>query len=45
MRILTSTFVARFRVPHNIHPSLLPRLHTHQRAIDAGDRRRALSTS
>ena len=41
MRILTPAFVARFegRVL-NIHPSLLPKypgLHTHQRALDAGD--------
>lgn len=41
MRVLTSTFIDRFsgRIL-NIHPSLLPRyrgLHTHQRAIDAGD--------
>ena len=42
MRILTSTFVARFQGRLlNIHPSLLPSypgLHTHQRALDAGDR-------
>jgi len=41
MRILTPGFVARYRGRMlNIHPSLLPRyrgLHTHQRAIDAGD--------
>jgi phosphoribosylglycinamide formyltransferase-1 len=41
MRILTPSFVARYdgRLL-NIHPSLLPKypgLHTHQRAIDAGD--------
>jgi phosphoribosylglycinamide formyltransferase 1 len=41
MRILGSEFVQRFadRIV-NIHPSLLPKyrgLHTHQRAIDAGD--------
>lgn len=41
MRILTSSFVDRFsgRIM-NIHPSLLPKypgLHTHQRAIEAGD--------
>lgn len=41
MRILTSEFVNRFagRIM-NIHPSLLPKypgLHTHQRAIEAGD--------
>ncbi len=43
MRILTPEFVNRF-AGHimNIHPSLLPKypgLHTHQRAIDAGDRK------
>ena len=41
MRILTSDFVQRFRDRMlNIHPSLLPKypgLHTHQRALDAGD--------
>ncbi|MCT2529875.1 phosphoribosylglycinamide formyltransferase [SAR92 clade bacterium H921] len=41
MRILTADFVARFLGKLiNIHPSLLPAypgLHTHQRAIDAGD--------
>lgn len=41
MRILTPAFVARFLGRMlNIHPSLLPKypgLHTHQRAIDAGD--------
>ncbi len=41
MRVLTPDFVARFagRIL-NIHPSLLPKypgLHTHQRALDAGD--------
>lgn len=41
MRILTPAFVDRFegRIL-NIHPSLLPKypgLHTHQRALDAGD--------
>lgn len=41
MRVLTPGFVARFvgRML-NIHPSLLPKypgLHTHQRALDAGD--------
>lgn len=41
MRVLTPAFVARFegRIL-NIHPSLLPKypgLHTHQRALDAGD--------
>lgn len=41
MRIIGAAAIARF--PHrmlNIHPSLLPRhpgLHTHQRALDAGD--------
>lgn len=42
MRILTADFVARFKGRMlNIHPSLLPKypgLHTHQRALDAGDR-------
>lgn len=41
MRILTPDFVAAFQGRMlNIHPSLLPKypgLHTHQRAIDAGD--------
>lgn len=41
MRILTPTFVELFKGRMlNIHPSLLPKykgLHTHQRAIDAGD--------
>ncbi len=41
MRILTPTFVARFRGRMlNIHPSLLPRfrgLHTHRRALEAGE--------
>ena len=41
MRILTSEFVSRFAGRlMNIHPSLLPLypgLHTHQRALDAGD--------
>lgn len=41
MRILTPDFVSRFQDRMlNIHPSLLPKypgLHTHQRAIDAGD--------
>lgn len=42
MRILTPEFVSRFQDRMlNIHPSLLPKypgLHTHQRALDAGDR-------
>lgn len=42
MRILTRDFVARYRGRmFNIHPSLLPKLrglHTHQRALDAGER-------
>ncbi len=42
MRILTPAFVGRYRGRmFNIHPSLLPKfrgLHTHQRAIDAGER-------
>ena len=41
MRVLTPDFVARFDGRMlNIHPSLLPKykgLHTHARAIDAGD--------
>jgi phosphoribosylglycinamide formyltransferase-1 len=41
MRILTPAFVARYRGRMlNIHPSLLPSyrgLHTHQRALDAGE--------
>lgn len=41
MRVLTPDFVSRFAGRMlNIHPSLLPKypgLHTHQRAIDAGD--------
>ncbi len=41
MRVLTPAFVNRFAGRMlNIHPSLLPKypgLHTHQRAIDAGD--------
>ena len=42
MRVLTPWFVQRWRARLiNIHPSLLPKypgLHTHQRAIEAGDR-------
>jgi phosphoribosylglycinamide formyltransferase 1 len=41
MRILTPAFVARYAGQMlNIHPSLLPKypgLHTHQRAMEAGD--------
>jgi phosphoribosylglycinamide formyltransferase-1 len=41
MRILTPTFVARYAGRMmNIHPSLLPKyrgLHTHQRALEAGE--------
>ena len=41
MRVLTADFVSRFEGRLlNIHPSLLPKypgLHTHQRAIEAGD--------
>jgi len=41
MRVLTAEFVARYRGRMlNIHPSLLPKyrgLHTHARAIEAGD--------
>ena len=47
MRVLSADFVERFagRIV-NIHPSLLPRyrgLNTHQRAIDAGDKRHGAS--
>ena len=42
MRILSSSFIAKWDGKIlNIHPSLLPKyrgLHTHQRAIDAGDK-------
>lgn len=42
MRILTPGFVARYQGRmFNIHPSLLPKyrgLHTHQRALEAGER-------
>lgn len=41
MRVLTADFISRFQGRIlNIHPSLLPKypgLHTHQRALDAGD--------
>ena len=41
MRVLTESFVRRYAGRMiNIHPSLLPKytgLHTHQRALDAGD--------
>lgn len=47
MRILSDAFVAHFMGRLiNIHPSLLPAyrgLHTHQRAIDAGERRHGCS--
>lgn len=47
MRILTPAFVSRFRGRmFNIHPSLLPKytgLHTHQRALDAGESRHGAS--
>jgi phosphoribosylglycinamide formyltransferase-1 len=47
MRILTPTFVQTFSGKLlNIHPSLLPKyqgLHTHQRAIDAGDKEHGVS--
>jgi len=47
MRILTATLVHRFAGRMlNIHPSLLPRhrgLHTHQRALEAGDQEHGAS--
>ena len=47
MRILSREFVEHFQGQIlNIHPSLLPKykgLHTHQRAIDAGDREHGAS--
>lgn len=47
MRILTPAFVQHFQGKLlNIHPSLLPKyqgLHTHQRAIDAGDKEHGVS--
>ena len=47
LRILGDAFVARFRGQLlNIHPSLLPKyrgLHTHARALDAGDREHGAS--
>jgi len=47
MRILSETFVTRYQGKMlNIHPSLLPKytgLHTHQRAIDAGDKEHGTS--
>lgn len=47
MRILSADFVARFHGRMvNIHPSLLPRyrgLHTHARALQAGDREHGAS--
>lgn len=47
MRILSSAFVSHYLGKMiNIHPSLLPKypgLHTHQRAIDAGDREHGTS--
>ncbi|WP_263141207.1 phosphoribosylglycinamide formyltransferase [Pseudomonas sp. RIT-PI-AD] len=47
MRILTPAFVRHFSGRLlNIHPSLLPKhkgLHTHQRALDAGDREHGCS--
>ncbi|ABI71303.1 phosphoribosylglycinamide formyltransferase [Shewanella frigidimarina] len=47
MRILTDDFVSHFLGKMiNIHPSLLPKytgLHTHQRAIDAGDKKHGAS--
>lgn len=47
MRVLTPTFVRHFKGRLiNIHPSLLPRhrgLHTHRRALEAGDREHGCS--
>ena len=47
MRILGDAFIARFRGRLlNIHPSLLPKyrgLHTHARALEAGDREHGAS--
>ncbi|GAB6069962.1 phosphoribosylglycinamide formyltransferase [Thiomicrorhabdus hydrogeniphila] len=47
MRILTTEFTAHFLGKMlNIHPSLLPKytgLHTHQRALEAGDTKHGLS--
>lgn len=47
MRILTPNFVQHYQGRLiNIHPSLLPKyqgLHTHQRAIDAGDKEHGVS--
>ena len=47
MRILTPTFVQHYLGKMlNIHPSLLPKyqgLHTHQRAIDTGDKEHGVS--
>ncbi|PQJ89814.1 phosphoribosylglycinamide formyltransferase [Aliivibrio sifiae] len=47
MRILSEDFVLRYQGKMlNIHPSLLPKytgLHTHQRAIDAGDKEHGTS--
>lgn len=47
MRILTPAFVEQFLGKIiNIHPSLLPKypgLHTHQRALDAGDKQHGVS--
>ena len=47
MRILGDAFIARFRGRLlNIHPSLLPKyrgLHTHARALEAGDREHGCS--
>lgn len=47
MRILTPAFTEHYRGRMlNIHPSLLPKyqgLHTHQRALDAGDKEHGVS--
>lgn len=47
MRVLTADFIDKWQGKMlNIHPSLLPKytgLHTHQRAIDAGDKKAGCS--
>jgi phosphoribosylglycinamide formyltransferase 1 len=47
MRVISAATIDRIRAPMlNLHPSLLPKypgLHTHQRAIDAGDKEHGAS--